>query len=92
MNRNSWLRIGICAAFAFPMYFVGRDGLVGPALSGYIVAIVAYWCIQALTAFRHPFNGVLVVGLLVILYALVTPALAKAHAHSLAAFIFGQSV
>ena len=46
------------------------------AVVGYVIVLGIYWLIQGITDFRRPSDGMLVLGLLSFLYALLLPALA----------------
>ena len=81
---HSIARVGVCVLLAIPFYLLGTTGLFHPAIIGYILAVALYWMIQAVTSFRHPLNGVLIVGLLLLLFTFVVPALARARSRAVA--------
>jgi hypothetical protein len=86
IDRAAYKRIGICVLLAVPFYLMGlaglltmgRVGLFKAAIWGYLCALALYWAIQAATGFRRATNGLLVVGLLVLVCIIILPALAKA--------------
>jgi hypothetical protein len=78
LDRAAYKRIGICVLLAVPFYLMGREGIFAAAMWGYLGALAHYWLIQSATGFRRATDGLLVVGLLVLLYVILLPALAKA--------------
>jgi hypothetical protein len=62
---------------AAPFCWLAYWGLIVSAIAGYITALALYWLIQAVTDFRRPSNGLLVLGLLSFLYAVLLPAYVK---------------
>lgn len=78
IDRAAHKRIAIYALLAVPFYLMGLAGLFTAAIWGYLCALALYWVIQAATGFRRATDGLLVVGLLVLLYVILLPALAKA--------------
>lgn len=78
LDRAAHKRIGICVLLAVPFYMMGREGIFAAAMWGYLGTLALYWSIQSATGFRRATDGLLVVGLLVLLYVILLPALAKA--------------
>jgi hypothetical protein len=79
MKAHSWIRVGVCAALAIPMYFVARSGATGAAILGYVLFVGCYLFIQVITDFRHPLHGVLFIAVFAVLYALIAPAFQVVH-------------
>src|SRR5437773_5536319 len=75
-------RLIVSLVLAAPFCWLASAGLPASAIVGYVIALALYWFIQAVTDFRRPSDGLLVLGLLSILYALLLPAFAKAHTRS----------
>ena len=60
-------------------WLASAERLAAYAIVGYMFAFGLYWIIQAITGFRRPSDGLLVLGLLSFLYALVLPTLVFAR-------------
>ncbi len=83
--KNIATRVGVCSFFVAPMWYLWMTGSRFGAIIGLVAALVLYLGIQALTEFRHPLHGALLVVVLALAYLLLAPAsgtIRKRHAMS----------